>query len=85
VEQTLRRAAMLVAPGHVLAAVVHAHERFYAPLLDDVPATSVLIQPEDRGSATAVFSACSASPVMRPSPSFHPTTMSPTTARSWRT
>jgi mannose-1-phosphate guanylyltransferase len=55
VEQTLRRAAMLVAPGHVLAAVVHAHERFYAPLLDDIPAPSVLIQPEDRGSATAVF------------------------------
>ena len=43
---------MLVAPGHVLAGVVHAHERFYAPLLDDIPA---LIQPEDRGSATAVF------------------------------
>ena len=55
VEQTLRRAAMLVAPGHVLAAVVRAHERFYAPLLDDIPAPSVLIQPEDRGSATAVL------------------------------
>ena len=52
VEQTLRRAAMLGEPGHVLAAVVRAHERFYAPLLDDVPA---LIQPEDRGSATAIF------------------------------
>jgi mannose-1-phosphate guanylyltransferase len=55
VEQTLRRAAMLVTPDHVLAAVVHAHERFYAPLLDDMPAPSVLIQPEDRGSATAVL------------------------------
>ena len=54
-EQTLRRAMMLVAPDHVLAAVVHAHERFYAPLLGDIPSPSVLIQPEDRGSATAVF------------------------------
>jgi mannose-1-phosphate guanylyltransferase len=34
---------------------VRAHERFCAPLLDDIPAPSVLIQPEDRGSATAVF------------------------------
>jgi mannose-1-phosphate guanylyltransferase len=54
-EQTLRRAAMLVAPDHVLAAVVHAHERFYAPLLHHIPTPSMLIQPEDRGSATAVL------------------------------
>ncbi len=54
-EQTLRRAAMLTAPDHVLAVVVHAHERFYAPLLNHLHAPWVLIQPEDRGSATAVL------------------------------
>ena len=55
VEQTLRRAAMLVPPDRILTAVVRAHERFYAPLLANVPSRSLLIQPEDRGSAPAVF------------------------------
>jgi mannose-1-phosphate guanylyltransferase len=30
-EQTLRRAALLISPDRTLAVVVRAHERFYAP------------------------------------------------------
>ena len=55
VEQTLRRAAMVVAPDRILTAVVRAHERWYAPLLATLSSRSLLVQPEDRGSATAVF------------------------------
>jgi mannose-1-phosphate guanylyltransferase len=55
VEQTLRRAAMVVAPDRILAAVVRAHERVYAPLLATLSSRCLLIQPEDRGSAPAVF------------------------------
>jgi len=54
VEQTLRRAAMVVAPDRILTAVVRAHEPVCAPLLATRPARSLLIQPEDRGSAPAV-------------------------------
>jgi mannose-1-phosphate guanylyltransferase len=55
VEQTLRRAAMVVAPDRILTAVVRAHERSYAPLLATLSSRSLLVQPEDRGSAPAVF------------------------------
>jgi len=55
VEQTLRRAAMVVAPDRILTAVVRKHERSYAPLLATLSSQCLLVQPEDRGSATAVF------------------------------
>jgi mannose-1-phosphate guanylyltransferase len=55
VEQTLRRAAMVVAPDRILTAVVRAHARLYEPLLATLSSRCLLIQPEDRGSATAVF------------------------------
>jgi mannose-1-phosphate guanylyltransferase len=55
VEQTLRRAAMVVAPDRILTAVVRAHERWYAPLLATLSSRCLLIQPEDRGSAPAIF------------------------------
>lgn len=55
VEETLRRAAMVVAPDHILAAVVRAHERFYTPLLARVSSRCMVIQPENRGSAPAIL------------------------------
>ena len=55
VEQTLRRAAMVVAPDRILTAVVRANERSYAPLLATLSSRCLLVQPEDRGSAPAVF------------------------------
>ena len=54
-EQTLRRAALLVSPDRTLAVVVRAHERFYAPLLADLPARCMVIQPENRGTAPAIL------------------------------
>ena len=54
-EQTLDRAALLVAPDHILASVVRAHERFYAPLLTTVSSRCLVIQPENRGSAPAIL------------------------------
>jgi mannose-1-phosphate guanylyltransferase len=55
VEQTLRRAAMVVAPDRILTTVVRAHERWYTPLLASLSSRCLLVQPEDRGSAPAVF------------------------------
>jgi mannose-1-phosphate guanylyltransferase len=55
VEQTLRRAAMVLAPDRILTAVVRAHERSYAPFLATLSSRCLLVQPEDRGSAPAVF------------------------------
>jgi mannose-1-phosphate guanylyltransferase len=55
VQQTLRRAAMLVSPERILAAVVRTHERFYAPFLADIASRCMLIQPENRGNAPAIL------------------------------
>jgi len=55
VEQTLRRVTLLVSPDRILAAVVRTHERFYAPLLANVSARCLLVQPENRGSAPAIL------------------------------
>ncbi|HSF04170.1 MAG TPA: sugar phosphate nucleotidyltransferase [Methylomirabilota bacterium] len=53
-EQTRRRALMLVDSERLLTVVTHRHERFYAPLLADAPPQSVIVQPENRGTATAI-------------------------------
>jgi len=54
-EQTRRRVASFAAHECVLVVVVHAHERFYAPLLADVPSRCIVIQPENRGTAPAIL------------------------------
>jgi len=53
-EQTRRRARMLVEPERLLTVVTRRHERFYAPLLADASPRSVIVQPENRGTATAI-------------------------------
>lgn len=55
VEQTLRRAAMVVAPDRILTAVVRARQRSEASRLAALSSPSLLVQPEDRGTAPAVF------------------------------
>ena len=58
VEQTLRRVRRFASAAgscSILTAVVREHERFYAPLLANISSRSLLIQPEDRGSAPPVF------------------------------
>lgn len=53
--ETRRRAAQ-VAPAHrTLVVVNRAHERFYVPLLADMRAPAVVVQPENRGTAAAIL------------------------------
>lgn len=57
-EQTRRRAALVVPPERIVAVVTRAHERFYAPLLADTPGR-VAVQPENRDTAAAILYALS--------------------------
>jgi len=54
-EQTQRRVARLISPERTLAVVVGRDERFYAPLLSDVPEPRLVIQPDNRGTAPAIL------------------------------
>src|SRR5206468_1473140 len=52
-EQTRRRARVLIAPERLLTVVTRHHERFYLPALADAPPRSIIVQPENRGTAPA--------------------------------
>lgn len=54
-EQTRRRAALLVAPERTLLVLTRAHEPFYCPMVADAPPSSLVIQPESRGTAPAIL------------------------------
>jgi mannose-1-phosphate guanylyltransferase len=56
-DQTRRRAARLVAPAATAIVVTRAHERFYVPALTGVPASAIVAQPANRGTAPAVLAA----------------------------
>ena len=58
-EQTRRRARMLMGPERLLTVVTRHHERFYQPALADAPPQSIVAQPENRGTAPAVLYALS--------------------------
>src|SRR2546427_6548353 len=53
-EQTRRRARVLIAPERLLTVVTRHHERFYLPALADAPPYSIIAHPENRGMAPAV-------------------------------
>jgi mannose-1-phosphate guanylyltransferase len=42
-------------PAQVLVVLTRHHESFYAPLLADVPAARLVVQPESRGTAPAIL------------------------------
>jgi mannose-1-phosphate guanylyltransferase len=50
-EQTLRRASLSVEKRMTSVAVRRIHERFYAPLTQDIPAPNLIVQPQNRGPA----------------------------------
>ncbi len=52
---TRRRAALAVPAHRTLVVVNRAHERFYTPLLADLPTRLVVAQPENRGTAPAIL------------------------------
>ena len=53
--QTRRRVAHTITPERTLLVLNGAHERYYADQVASVPATSLVIQPEDRGTAAAII------------------------------
>ncbi len=65
-EQTRRRARLLIAPEGLLTVVTRHHERFYRPALADAPPRSIVVQPENRGTAPAVLYAVSRLAAMAP-------------------
>jgi mannose-1-phosphate guanylyltransferase len=65
-EQTRRRARLLIAPERLLTVVTRHHERFYWPALADAPPRSTVVQPENRGTAPAVLYAVSRLAAMAP-------------------
>jgi len=54
-EQTRRRSALVIPPERTLVVVTGAHERFYAPVIADMGSRSVVVQPENRGTAPAIL------------------------------
>jgi len=54
-DQTWRRAAMAVPADRTLVVVTRKHERFYQPILADLRARHVVVQPENRGTAAGIL------------------------------
>ena len=54
-DQTRRRSALVIPGDHTMVVVTRTHERFYAPLLADLPSGGVVAQPQNRGTAPAIL------------------------------
>lgn len=54
-DRTRRRVARTVAPERTVAVLTKAHERFYAPLIHQVPSRLLVVQPENRGTSPAIL------------------------------
>ena len=54
-DQTRRRAGLLIRPSRTLVALTRCHERFYAPLVAETGPDAVVVQPENRGTAPAIL------------------------------
>jgi len=54
-DQTRRRARLLIGPERLLTVVTRHHERFYVPALADAAPRSTVVQPQNRGTAPAVL------------------------------
>ncbi len=53
-QMTLRRVARGIDPGRIFTLVTRSHERFFSPLAAEFPHHPLIIQPANRGTATAV-------------------------------
>ena len=53
--QTQRRAALLVPPEQILIVLTRHHEPYYRDIVSGINPSSLVIQPENRGTATAVL------------------------------
>ena len=54
-EQTRRRAHLLVSPSRVVSVVTESHEQYYAPLVSREHAAGLVVQPENRGTASGLL------------------------------
>ena len=54
-EQTRRRAALLIDPARTITVLTETHSRFYSPLLESMREEHVAIQPFSRGTAPAIL------------------------------
>ena len=54
-DQTRQRVSLAVPPDQTMVVVTQPHEPFYAPLLADVPANRVVVQPKNQGTAPAIL------------------------------
>ncbi len=55
IEQTLTRAATVVAPERVTAVVTAAHRHYWEPALKKLPPDNIVIQPQNRGTAIGIL------------------------------
>jgi len=56
-EQTMHRVSLLVPRSQTLTVLNRAHRQFYSPLLNGTATSNLLIQPDNRGTATAILCA----------------------------
>jgi mannose-1-phosphate guanylyltransferase len=56
-ERTMRRTSIVVPPEQTITVLTRAHERFFWPILGGSTTSRLLIQPENRGTATAIIGA----------------------------
>ena len=54
-EETEKRATLQLARERTLYVVNRLHEQYYAPILADLPANNLVIQPANRGTAPAIL------------------------------
>jgi mannose-1-phosphate guanylyltransferase len=54
-EQTLRRVSLSVEERSTSVVVTRGHERFYSTITRDMPACNLVVQPWNRGTATAIL------------------------------
>ena len=55
IEQTLARAATVVAHRRVTAIVASSHRRYWQPALRNLPSDNIVIQPHNRGTAIGIL------------------------------
>jgi mannose-1-phosphate guanylyltransferase len=54
-DQTYRRVLLSILPRRTVRVVTRTHERFYAPLLAGVSESNLIVQPQNRGTASAIL------------------------------
>ena len=53
--QTIRRVGPTIPPARTLLVLTRTHERYYSPLLPNLGAVPLVVQPENRGTAPAIL------------------------------